>query len=69
MVTGVTGTAASPFPAPGRVLTRLLGQVVELVPPALAQFAFLAHGGGGAAPREGWDVLSAKGSGLGGKEG
>lgn len=67
-VIGVTGPAAPLFPAPGRALTRLLGQVVELVPPALAQFAFLAHGGGGAAPRGGWDVLSAEGSGLGGKQ-
>jgi hypothetical protein len=28
-------------------LTSLLGQVIELVPPALAYFAFLAHGGMG----------------------
>lgn len=28
-------------------LTGLLGQVIELVPPALAYFAFLAHGGMG----------------------
>lgn len=45
---GVPGAAAPPaLQRAGRPLTRLLGQVVELVPPALPQFAFLAHGGAG----------------------
>lgn len=53
----VTGCRGPPSAAPapqraGRPLTRLLGQVVELVPAALAQFALPAHGGAGrGAPR------------------
>lgn len=47
-----------PGPAP---LTRLLGQVVELVPPALAQLALLAHGGSAQGPPQGPDPPSAAG--------
>lgn len=65
--TSVMGYRGHSPPAPqraGRPLTCLLGQVVELVPPALAQFAFLAHGGAGRAPRWGRDLLSAVGTDL-----